>query len=350
MNNLSYFDKRDVVNSQKITGLLRNLPSFCYDFIIGIESSTTSLTRLNYCNDLSIFFHFLSQFDKKNNQDYSVEDMEKITAFDIEKFISYLSFYEYNNKQHKNSNSGKKRKLSSVKSLFKYLFNHNLISSNVSSKIATPKITGKEIIRLENKEIENLMKSVENPSFNTKHQNTYNKNTLERDFAIISLFLGTGIRISELVGLNVQDFDFLENAFTVTRKGGNQTLLYFPKSTSLALKNWLTKRAVAEIDKKENAMFLSLQNKRLCVRAVENIVNKFAKQVSPLKKISPHKLRSTFGTELYRKTKDIYIVADILGHKDVNTTKKHYAAISEDMRKTVSSKFDILEWFITLFY
>ena len=99
---------------------------------------------------------------------------------------------------------------------------------------------------------------------------------------------------------------------------------------------WLEKRATLELSDDEHAMFISLQKKRISTRAVEDLVKKFAIQASPLKKISPHKLRSTFGTNLYKQTKDIYIVADILGHKDVNTTKKHYAAIDEDMRKSVS--------------
>ena len=95
---------------------------------------------------------------------------------------------------------------------------------------------------------------------------------------------------------------------------------------------------IASLSKEEKAMFISLQNKRISIRAVENLVKKFAQIASPLKKISPHKLRSTFGTNLYKETRDIYIVADVLGHKDVNTTKKHYAAISEDMRKSVADK------------
>ena len=74
------------------------------------------------------------------------------------------------------------------------------------------------------------------------------------------------------------------------------------------------------------------------MRAVENLVKKYAKIVSPLKKITPHKLRSTYGTELYRETGDIYIVADVLGHRDVNTTRKHYAAITEDHRRAVADK------------
>ena len=78
--------------------------------------------------------------------------------------------------------------------------------------------------------------------------------------------------------------------------------------------------------------------KRISIRAVENLVQKYSKIVTPLKKISPHKLRSTYGTQLYRETQDIYVVADVLGHKDVNTTKKHYAAISEDIRRSVAGK------------
>ena len=89
------------------------------------------------------------------------------------------------------------------------------------------------------------------------------------------------------------------------------------------------------IDDKD-ALFLSLQIKRITVRAVENLVKKYATIAAPLKNISPHKLRSTYGTNLYHATGDIYMVADVLGHKDVNTTKKHYAAITEDRRKSAA--------------
>ena len=135
--------------------------------------------------------------------------------------------------------------------------------------------------------------------------------------------------------------DFSQNAFKVTRKGGNQTILYYPNEVKYALEEWLTIRETLPIDKEEKALFLSLQNRRICTRAVENIVKKFASESTPLKKITPHKLRSTFGTNLYRETNDIYIVADVLGHKDVNTTKKHYAAISDDLRRNVAKKVKI---------
>ena len=341
MRTLSFFEKRDLINNKKVGKYCINLPEFCYDFFIGIESTTTALTRMNYAMDLNVFFDFLSQILKKNSSDITLDDVSKIKASTIEQFMSYLSFYEFNGKVYKNQESGKKRKLSSIKSLFKYLFNHDLIPSDVASKIPTPKLHLKNIIRLEKEEVSKMINSIENPRTFSARQKNYNKNTTARDNAIITLFLGTGIRISELAGLNIEDFDFSQNAFKVTRKGGSQSILYFSEEVASALKLWLIHRKTLHLDDSEKAMFISLQNRRLGIRAIENLVSKFAKEASPLKKISPHKLRSTYGTALYRETKDIYIVADVLGHKDVNTTRKHYAAISEDMRKNVADKVQL---------
>lgn len=337
MKTMSYYEKRDLNNMQKIGKYLQTLPEYCYDYFTGIENNTSTLTRVNYAMDLCVFFDYLEKYvTRKPKEQITLSDLENLQARNIENYLSYLSYYEIDGSMKKNGERGKARKLASVRSFFKYLFNHDMISSNVASKIRTPKLHSKEIIRLEKDEVERLLEAVESPTTFTERQKTYNKNTFERDNAIVTLFLGTGIRISELVGLNIEDFDFSQNAFKVTRKGGNQTILYFSKEVEDALKLWLSKRNTLNLDPNENAMFISLQNKRICVRAVEKLVKKFAKEGSPLKKISPHKLRSTFGTNLYRETHDIYIVADVLGHKDVNTTKKHYAAINEDMRRSVA--------------
>ncbi len=337
-NSSNYFLKRDLQNRLKMAKYTEKLPDYCLDYFIGIENNTSSLTRYNYSMDLYVFFYYLSNFViKKSTQNITLDDLNLLKARDIEQYLSYLTYYEMDEKQYKNDEKGKARKLASLRSFFKYLFNHDLIESNIVSKINTPKLHNKEIIRLEKNEVSKLMNAIENPEDFSIRQKNYNKNTFERDNAIITLFLGTGIRISELVGLNIENFDFEQNAFLVTRKGGNQTVLYFSNEVAMALKTWLEKRASLNLPITEKAMFISLQNKRISIRAVENLVKKFALIASPLKKISPHKLRSTFGTNLYKETKDIYIVADVLGHKDVNTTKKHYAAISEDMRKNIAN-------------
>ena len=344
MEKMDFYKKRDLQNRLKMSKYLEKLPDYCYDFFIGIENNTSSLTRYNYAMDLFVFFNYLAKYVLKKDEDkITLDDIDNLKTRNIEQYLSYLSYYELDGKYYKNDERGKARKLASLRSFFKYLFNHDMIKANIASKIETPKLHNKEIIRLEKDEVNRLMNTIENPIEFTKRQQEYNKNTFERDNAIITLFLGTGIRISELVGLNLESFDFSQNAFIVTRKGGNQTMLYFSNEVAMALKTWLEKRATLQLPKEENAMFISLQNKRISIRAVENLVKKFAQIASPLKKISPHKLRSTFGTNLYKETKDIYIVADVLGHKDVNTTKKHYAAISEDMRKSVADKVKISE-------
>lgn len=338
-NNNNFYLKRDLKNRLKMSKYIEKLPDYCLDFFIGIENNTSSLTRYNYSMDLYIFFSYISNYVfNKPIRDITLTNLDQLKTRTLEQYLSYLSYYELDNKLYKNTEKGKARKLASLRSFFKYLFNHDLISANIASKIETPKLHNKEIIRLENDEVNKLINAVEHPYEFSERQQKYNKNTFERDNAIITLFLGTGIRISELVGLNLESFDFSQNAFIVTRKGGNQTMLYFADNVAYALKAWLEKRNSLSLPDEEHAFFISLQNKRISVRAVENLVKKYASIASPLKKISPHKLRSTFGTNLYKETKDIYIVADVLGHKDVNTTKKHYAAISEDMRKAAANK------------
>lgn len=331
----SFYEKRKINCLQRTENVLDGLPSFCGDFFVGIENNTSPLTRLNYANDLRIFFDFLSKkVLKKPILAINIADLEKITSIDIEKFLSYLSNYSHGGKILSCNERAKQRKLSSIRALYKYFFDKNKIVANTAAKVKTPKIHDKEIIRLDVDEVAALISAVESAEGLTKRQKAYHENTRIRDIAMITLFLGTGIRISELVGLNIDDIFFDSDSFVVTRKGGNRTILYFTEEVREALLNWLNYRNnIKDLDKNEKALFLSIRNKRISVRNVEILVEKYAKVVTPLKKITPHKLRSTFGTNLYRETGDIYVVADFLGHSDVNTTKKHYAAMSEDIRR-----------------
>ena len=235
-----------------------------------------------------------------------------------------------------NTANGKMRKLSSLRSFYKYFFKKELIKTNPVSLVDLPKLKEKQIVRLEPNEVVTLLDNIENGNKLTKAQSKYHTKTAKRDLAITALLLGTGIRISECVGLNIKDFDFENNSFVVTRKGGAETILFISEEVKEILLDYLknVRYAVIPIDAKDDdCMFISLQRKRLTVSSIEKMVKKYSQTSIPLKKISPHKLRSTFGTNLYRETNDIYLVADVLGHKDVNTTKKHYAAIEEDKRR-----------------
>lgn len=346
MKEKSYFEQREISCIKRLDAIVEELPYFVKDFFVGVELRTSALTRLNYAYDLRVFFDFLTKkvFKGKSIESIELNDLAKLEAFDFEYFLSYLSHYEINGKNERCTESGKARKLSTLRAFYKYFFNRNALPANTPSKVSMPKIHEKEIIRLDTNdkvdEISDMLYTVETGQGLNKRQLSYHNNTKIRDAAIVTLFLGTGIRISELVGLNVEDIDFNTNSFVVTRKGGNRAVLYFNDEVASALHDYIDTRNLDE-DKKENALFLSLQNKRICVRSVQELVKKYAKIASPLKKITPHKLRSTFGTNLYKQTGDIYVVADCLGHKDVNTTKKHYAAITEDVRKKAASSMII---------
>lgn len=341
MKQKDFYTERNLKNLDKIDELLAELPYFCEDFFRGVETRTSTLTRLNYCYDLRIFFDFLTKkkFKGKAVRDLTLEDMEQVTDTDLEIYLSYLGNYRYRDKRLSCDERAKARKLSTVRSLFKYFFNKGLLEANNAAKVTMPKLHDKEIIRLEGDEISSMLDVAEYGSGLPRHAEGYHDKTKIRDIAILTLFLGTGIRISELVGLDDESIDFSNNSFIVTRKGGNKAILYFSEEVGDALAAYLAqKEEDPKIPQNEHALFLSMQYKRISVRAVENLVKKYASVVTPLKRITPHKLRSTYGTALYRETGDIYIVADVLGHKDVNTTRKHYAAITEDHRKAVAGK------------
>ncbi len=345
MKDSNYFEERNILNTLKLREKMAVLPYFCREYFIGIEMRTSPLTRVNYATDLKIFFDYLIKespsFSNKGIDELELSDMDKVTTTDIEMFLSYLSVYEIDNKRYTNKERGKSRKLSAIRSLFTYFYNKDKLKQNVSAKVTLPKLYEKEIVRLSEEESKELMSFLDDVSavMNSEHQTKYIKNNLKnRDMAIIALLLGTGIRVSELVGLNIDDIDFKSNAFLVTRKGGNRATLYFSNEIKDILSLYMAFRKDISDAKDKTALFLSSQKKRITVRAVEYIVKKYSKMISPLKKITPHKLRSTYGTNLYRATKDIYVVAEVLGHKDVNTTKKHYAATSEDIKKDASTK------------
>lgn len=345
----TYFQERNAKTIEKIKNLQKQLPDCCSDFLLGIENNSSSLTRLGYCYDMQTFFMFLTneiaKFEGKRIVDFTYADINKITDTDIEKYLSFLNSYtRKNGKNYSNTDKTKLRKFATVRAMFKFFYKKSKIDQNVTEKVNAPKIHDKEIIRLEVDEVANLLDNVESGNKLTKQQKHFHDHTEKRDIAILTLFLGTGIRISELVGLDINDIDLKEGAFTITRKGGNRVILYFGDEVKKAIENYLIERNANKfVDKDEKALFLSLRNKRINVRTVEILVKKYSKLVTPLKHITPHKLRSTYGTNLYKETGDIYVVANVLGHSDVNTTKKYYAAITDDIRRGVADKVKLRE-------
>lgn len=344
----NYHDQVNINNAKKLRTLLEGLPHFCKDFFRGIEPTTSSRTRIAYAYDLGVFFEFL----KNNNPllkdipitEFKVELLDQIKAVDIEEYLEYLTYYKSEVKERINTENGKKRKLVSLRSFYNYFYKKELITTNPPALINVPKLHDKEIIRLEIDEVAKLLDEVESAENMTKKQQVYHEKTRKRDLALMTLLLGTGIRVSECVGLDLNDVDFDNNGIKIRRKGGYEVVVYFGDEVRDALQDYLEERKhIIPAEGHTNALFLSLQMKRLNVRSVENLVKKYASTVTKLKKITPHKLRSTYGTSLYRETGDIYLVADVLGHKDVNTTKKHYAAIEDSRRRSAAKVVKLRE-------
>lgn len=346
--NTSYFKSRKINYTDKLRELLKELPPCVSLYFRASESTNSILTRYSYAVDLRKFFEFcvleLPCFKGKEVADISAEELSLILPQDIEQYLSYVSLYKDGNLERENNECAKARKLSSIRSLFKYLNKRGYIPSNPAALVDSPKLHEKNIVRLEPDEVANLLDCADGGDGLTERQQQYHKIINVRDLAILSLFLGTGIRISELVGIDRDDINFDDNSFLVTRKGGNREKLSFSYEVSSALLEYkLQRESIIPVSGHEDAFFLSMQRKRITTRAVENLVEKYAKIVSPLKPITPHKLRSTYGTMLYQESGDIYLVADVLGHKDVNTTRKHYAAQSEERRRNAANYIHLRE-------
>lgn len=348
----SYHEQTQIDQTLRLREVLKTLPPFARDFFRAIEPRSSARTRINYAYDIRIFFHFLMEvnpvYKDYTIEQFKVQDLERVEPVDIEEYMEYLKVYTRNQDDEliTNGERGLKRKMSALRSFYNYYFTRQAISKNPTLLVDMPKLHDKAIIRLDVDEVAMLLDFVESAGDKLTGQAlTYYQKTKDRDLAILTLLLGTGIRVSECVGLDLTDVDFKNNGIMVTRKGGNQMVVYFGDEVADALLNYIegSRKAVTPLSGHENALFLSTQKRRMGVQAVENMVKKYARQVTPNKKITPHKLRSTYGTSLYKETGDIYLVADVLGHKDVNTTKKHYAAIDEDRRRLAASAVKLRE-------
>ena len=331
-------------NTVMLRERLEVLPRFLAEYFRGIEDRTSSRTRINYSNDFVIFFDYLIQHCQtfmtlgKPVTALTLDDLALVTADDVEDYMDYLSYYvkikqsgeTVKERVLENEALGKSRKLSSLRSMFSYFYKKRKVPSNPAELVDFPKLTSKVIVRLEPDEVAKLLDAAESGENLTKKQTDYHQYTKTRDVAILTTLLGTGMRVSELVGINIEHVDFDICGIKITRKGGKEAVIYFGGEVSDALSDYLDEREkITAVSGHESALFLSMQRKRLTDRAIQNIVKKYSRLVTTLKNISPHKLRSTYGTTLYNETQDIFLVANVLGHESLETAKKHYIATDD---------------------
>lgn len=350
--NISYHDEKEIEYTKRLRELLTELPPYAKDYFRAIENTSSPRTRVSYAYDLQVFFHFMLEenpsLSNKTMRDITLDDINQLASSDIEEYQEYLKYYKSENGDQKNRPVSIARKLSSLRSFLNYYYKKELLTKNVAMQVDMPKHHEKAIIRMEPDEVAILLDNMETYENQLSGQKkAYFLKTKTRDIAIITLLLGTGIRVSECVGLDLNDINFRENSIRIIRKGGKESILYFGSEVETALKNYINgpreQSALHVQHGHENALFFSMQQRRISVHAIENLVEKYTQEFVPQKRITPHKLRSTFGTSLYQETGDIYLVADVLGHSDVGTTKKHYAAIDDSRRRMAASAVKLRE-------
>ena len=337
-SNKKYVDTMNKKYADKLNNLLDELPAFCVEYFDSLEFNKQPRTKIAYAMDIKGFFEYLiddtKDFSKYSLKDFVVNDLDKITGQDISNYLRYIKSYNRHGKDISNSASSAKRKLCSIRRFYNYYFRYEKIKTNPSLKVDMPTIHDKPIVRMEPNEVAEFLDNVESGNKLTDNQLARHEKLKNRDLALLSLMLGTGIRVSECVGLDIDDVDFDNDRIHIYRKGGAESFVYFGNEVREALINYMEERK--QMNPKEGhemALFISNKNSRLCVRSVELLVKKYSRTVTTVKHITPHKLRSTYGTNLYQESGDIYLVADVLGHKDVNTTRKHYADLVDENKR-----------------
>lgn len=333
----SYNEQQKIKYVQDLRNLQEELPSFLREYFRGINNTTSPRTQVGYARDLKTFFNFLlennSSLKNVSMHDIPFSLLSQLKAVDIEEYIDYIRLYEKDGIDITNGEQSIKRKIVAIRSMYHYYHRNKIIDNNPTLQVDLPKFHKKQIIRMDSDEVNDFLNTAESGEKLTKRQMAYHEKLGTRDVCILTLLLGTGMRVSELVGINLDDVDYINDRIKIVRKGGYEAFVYFGEEARAALLEYMDEREFMETaEGHENALFISSKKQRISVRGVEMLVKKYAQPITG-KHITPHKLRSTYGTNLYKETGDIYLVAEVLGHADVNTTRRHYADMEEERKR-----------------
>ena len=339
--NSKYYKDLQKAKNAKIREIQDQLPLYTGGYIDSCIRNHRINTAYEYASDVLLFFRFLTvknpRCKNKKTNEIPLDILEALNCEDINEFQSYMKASD-GIRSHMVSDRTLARKMASMRSFFAYMAEKEFISDDPTLKAdKNKKLVENDIKRLSTDEANRLIHAVKETKAATNRSCARSRNVSKRDLAIVTLFLNTGIRVSECVGMDVSDVDFVKNTIKIVRKGGKETHLYMNKNVQETLRDYIqNERPLLTDDPKEKALFLSLKRNRMAVRSIEAMLKKFKTSAGISDNVSPHTLRRTYGTTLYNKTGDIYMVADVLGHKDVNTTVKHYAAMDEEHKKSAA--------------
>lgn len=327
---MNYYITHQQECNEKTNELVKEMPEFVTNFLAS-KNRIEESTRLEYARDIKLFLDFFlkDHEDIKSIADITCADLDGLSPDYFNSYIATIGHADDIKSVSGGlmSRSTKMRKLSSLNSFFSYLFKCGYISSNPVANVEKFALKKREIITLDVDEVAELINAVDKgPDEATERRKSlYHKKTRTRDLMIVNLLLSTGIRVSECVGIDVDDVSIKKCSIRITRKGNKEDTVYMSDKICEEMKEYLEYRKSQYVSTEgEKALFLSYQGKRLSVRSVEKLVKKYNELAENLKHISPHKLRSTYGSQMYLKLKDIYAVATLMGHESVETTKKYY--------------------------
>ncbi len=330
---------------RKLDTILKELPDFCRTYFIGRENRLSEVTAVSYAYNLQMFFAYLhennSYFGSREIKTYRLDDLEKLDSGDIEEFLHWMRYHTgKDGRECHNSEMTIQHYISAISALYKYFVKRDLLPRNPVDAIDRAKRVKKKVIRLEGDEKSDFRKVVDSGEGLTGRQAVFHEKNRERDMAIYEVFLTTGMRISELVGINLTDVDLKAHTIGITRKGSNFQLIYISDRCTELLSQYLAVRGKYRPDRDEPALFLSNRGKRISVRSVELMTKKYVSVALPQKtdRITPHKLRSTYATDMLRRTGDLELVSELLGHSNIATTQiyaRYDDRKHEDMRNVI---------------
>ncbi len=328
-------------NNRYIEEMLKEMPDFCTSYIHNRSVRLSTTTMLSYVYNLKTFFDWLYEvnpyFKDKGVEHTMVEDLGKLTTDDISEFATYLRIGT--NGAHKCSKATIEHYISAISSLYDYYIKRGYIKLNPVDAMDRLKRTRHSVIRLENDEKSLFLSAVYTGKGLSDKELVSHEQNKERDYAIFTLLLSSGIRVSELVALNIRDVNIEEHSILVHRKGGNDQHCYFSDDAGEALSKYMEvrKKYLSAENYLETALFLNKFGERLSTRSIEKMTKKYSSVSLGDKSdiITPHKLRATFGTDLLVATGNIKLVQERMGHSSVATTQVYADLLGTDLhRKT----------------